>query len=202
MWYPLRTHLPPLRRTEQPAAKTPVCTQQSPRATQETTRSQKDTLQWPAGHRGDPCFLPSPESQMHVTVITQEIHTEGYVRWSLVEVYYPNTETDSQGRAYCSPVLIAAFTFRGLTQVSSNFGTSVVTSTRWCHYMNPSMATETLGARNSGSTDKTQGPNMSHVTSYILQASISLSPPSNQSPSHKQAAAPHIHSPSWGSTSP
>lgn len=121
-------------------------------------QSQKDTLQWPAGHRGDPSFLPSPESQTHVTDITQEMHTEGHVRWSLMEVYYPNTETDSQGRAYCSPVLTAAFTFLGLTQVSSNFRTSMVTSTGWCHYTNPSMATETFRARNSSSTDKTQGP--------------------------------------------
>lgn len=53
-----------------------VHTAQSPRATQET-QSQKDTLQWPGGHRGDPSFLPGPDSKMHVTDIIQETHMKG-----------------------------------------------------------------------------------------------------------------------------
>lgn len=70
---------------------------------------------------------------------------------------------DSQGRAHCSNVLTAAFTFLGLTQVSSNFRPSVVTSARWCHHINPSMATESSPSQEPR-LHKAQEPNVSHTS--------------------------------------
>lgn len=99
---------------------------------------------------------------------------------------------DSQGRAHCSNVLTAAFTFLGLTQVSSNFRPSVVTSARWCHHINPSMATESSPSQEPR-LHKAQEPNVSHTShpTDLHKPPPSLPRRSTPSLSHKNAAAPY-----------